>query len=84
MEKKNQEITDYMMLTYKLMQWANKKPQKRGILVVTYDEERNLSGAVPFGDLINLSSAIENEMENNDDFRLIIESAVKFYNENKK
>lgn len=77
MAKEKTEITEYMKLTYKLMQWAIQEPSKRGILIVTYDEERNLTGAVPVGNSTNLGIAIANEMEKNKKFCSIVESAVE-------
>lgn len=77
MAKEKTEITEYMKLTYKLMQWAKQEPSKRGILIVTYDEERNLTGAVPVGNPTNLGIAIANEMEQNKEFCSIVESAVE-------
>lgn len=77
MAKEKTEITEYMKLTYKLMQWAMQEPSKRGILIVTYDEERNLTSAAPVGNLTNLGIAIANEMEQNKEFCSIVESAVE-------
>ena len=77
MAKEKTEITEYMKLTYKLMQWAMQEPSKRGILIVTYDEERNLTGAAPVGNPTNLGIAIANEMEQNKEFCSIVESAVE-------
>lgn len=77
MAKEKTEITEYMKLTYKLIQWAMKEPNKRAILIVTYDEERNLTGAVPVGNSVNLGVAIANEMEQNKEFCSIVESAVE-------
>lgn len=77
MAKEKTEITEYMKLTYKLMQWALQEPSKRGILIVTYDEERNLTGAAPVGNPTNLGIAIANEMEQNKEFCSIVESAVE-------
>ena len=79
MDKEKTEITEYMKLTYKLIQWAMQEPSKRGILIVTYDEERNLTGAVPVGNSTNIGIAIANEMERNKEFCSIVESSVEAY-----